>query len=312
MNTINLIIWIFVYSVCLVHIALFAVIYSKHRHKIELFYLIVLINIFLLAVMVMLSLVLDIKNIIPITVNGILLLYITVPLCGYYLFSVNKKLYILIPILIITEAIIENILMIKDLYAYIYFSRIIFYILFILPALIGANKNEKNALKRTIQSITKKTIFIFLAFMIAFIPFSSRLFEVSYVSSLWWAVCTLSFQIPGLIYCKGYLFDKDNFVIASQEDKASSALNDAEAVKIRLLSLSKRENEAAIAICSGLTYTEIAEKMCVSLSTVKKHAFSVYRKLGIKNNRELMRVFTEAQTAPTSSPENNEQNESLS
>jgi len=305
MNTVNLIIWIFVYSVCLVHIALFAVIYSKHKHKIELFYLIVLINIFLLAVMVMLSFVFDIKNIIPITVNGILLLYITVPLCGYYLFGVNKKLYVLIPVLIIAEAIIENILMLKGIYAYIYFSRIIFYILFLLPALIGANKNEKNALKRIIQSITKKTIIIFLAFMIAFIPFSARLFEVSYVSSLWWAVCTLSFQIPGLIYCKRYLFDKNNFIIANQGDEVSFALNDVEAVKIGLLSLSKRENEAAIAICSGLTYTEIAEKLCVSLSTVKKHAFSIYRKLGIKNNRELMNIFIK-------SHENNGQKELIS
>jgi len=295
MTTVNIIIWIFIYSVCIVHIALFTVIYSKHRHKIELFYLIVLINMFLLSVIIMLSLVLDIKNIIPIIVNGILLLYITIPLCGYYLFGVNKKYYVLIPVLIIIEAVIENIFIINGIYTHLYFSRIIFYILFLLPILIGAKKQEKNSLKQIIQNITRKTVIIYLAFMIAFFPFSAYLFEISYVSSLWWAVCTLAFQIPGLIYCKRYLFDKDNFIITNQEPEASFALNNAEAVKIGLLSLSKRENEVALAICSGLTYTQTAEKLCVSLSTVKKHAYFIYRKLGIKNNRELVHIFMRTQ-----------------
>jgi len=305
MTTINIIIWIFVYSICLIHIALFAVIYSKHRHKIELFYLIVLVNMFLLSVIIMLSLVLDIKNIIPIIVNGILLLYITIPLCGYYLFGVNKKYYVLIPALIIIEAVIENILMINDIFTYLYLSRIVFYILFLLPILAGAKENEKNSLKLITQSITRKTVIAFLAFMIAFIPFSAYLFEVSYVSSLWWTVCTLAFQIPGLIYCKMYLFGKNNFIISNQKTEPSFALNNAEAEKKGLLSLSKRENEVAIAICSGLTYTEIAEKLYVSLSTVKKHAYFIYRKLGIKNNRELVHIFIKTQ-------ENNAQKEAIS
>jgi len=55
--------------------------------------------------------------------------------------------------------------------------------------------------------------------------------------------------------------------------------------------LTKRENEVAAAICSGLKYSEIAEKLFISLSAVKFHANSIYRKLGIKNNRELLLTF---------------------
>ena len=273
-----MIIWILVYSVCIVHIALFAVIYSKHKHKIELFYLIVLISLFLLTIVIMLSLVLDIKNIIPVIVNGILLLYVTVPLCGYFLFGVNKKYYILIPALVIIEAIIDNILMINNIFVFLYLSRIIFYILFLLPIFIGSKKYEKNSLKLAIQSITKKTVLIFLAFMVVFIPFSLFLFEVSFVSSLWWAAFTLSYQIPGLVYCKKYLFDRA-----------------VTAAKTGLSSLSKRENEVALAICSGLTYAETAKELFITLSAVKKHAYSTYRKLGIKNNRELLHIFMESQ-----------------
>jgi len=265
-----------------VHIALFAVIYAKHKHKIELFYLIVLINMFLLAVIIMLSLVLDLRNIFPVIINGILLLYITVPLCGYYLFNINKKYYILIPVLIIIEAVIENILMIKNIYIFLYLSRIIFYILFLVPIFLDKKKDEKNSLKRIIQSVTRKTVLIFLVFMIIFIPFSLYLFEISYVSSLWWAVFTLSYQIPGLVYCKKY------FVIAGNEPKTE------EVSAKGLSSLSKRENEVALAICSGLTYADIAGNLFISLSAVKKHAYSIYKKLGIKNNRELMHLVMEA------------------
>ncbi|MCL2185602.1 MAG: helix-turn-helix transcriptional regulator [Treponema sp.] len=285
MNTVNLIIWIFVYSVCLVHIALFAVIYAKHKHKIELFYLIVLITMFLLAVLIMLSLVLDLRNIFPIIINSILLLYITVPLCGYYLFGVNKKYYILIPILIIIEAVIENVLMINNIFLFLYLSRIIFYILLLVPVFLDKKKNEKNSLKRIIQSVTQKTVLIFLGFMIIFIPFSLYLFEISYISSIWWAVFTLSYQIPGLVYCKNYL------LIAGNEHKEQGKASEK-----GISSLSKRENEVALAICSGLTYAEIAAKLFISLSAVKKHAYSIYKKLEIKNNRELMHIVMEAQT----------------
>jgi len=285
MNTINLIIWIIVYSICLVHIVLFAVIYTRNKNKIEFFYLIVLINMFLLAVIIMLSLVLDIKNIIPIIVNGILLLYITVPLYGYYLFKVKKIFFILMPVLIIIEAIIENILLINNIFSFLYLSRIIFYILFLLPIFIKTGKYKKDSLEWIMQSVTKKTVVIFLAFMIMFIPFSIYLFEISYISSLWWSVFTLSYQIPGLVYCKNYLFKKRE----AADNTAKKPL--AERQSAGLSALSKRENEVALAICDGLKYVEIADKMFITLSAVKKHAYSVYRKLGIKNNRELMHIF---------------------
>jgi DNA-binding CsgD family transcriptional regulator len=274
MNTFNLIIWISVYSICIIHITLFAIIYARHKNKIELFYLIVLSSMFLLAVIIMLSLILDIKNVIPIIVNGILLLYITVPLYGYNLFGVNKKYYKIIPILVVIEAIVDNILMIHNIYSFLYLSRTFFYILFLAPIFINAKKYQKDSLEHIMQKVTKKTLVIFLLFIIAFIPFSMLLFEISYVSSLWWAAFTLSYQIPGLVYCKNYLLKKD--------DSLS---------KTGISSLTKRENEVASAICSGLKYEEIAKKLFISLSAVKKHSYSIYRKLGINNNRELMQIF---------------------
>jgi len=278
MNTINLIIWIFVYSICLIHIALFAVIFAKHKNKIELFYLIVLVNMFLLAVIIMLSLILNIKNVIPIIVNSILLLYITVPIYGYNLFGVQKKFYVLIPVLVIIEAAVENILMMRNIFNFLYLSRIIFYILLLAPIFFNSKKYKKDSLEQIMQNVTKKTVVIFLVFMIMFIPFSMFLFEISYISSLWWAAFTLSYQIPGLVYCYKYLRKKDSLPS-----------------KNNISSLTKRENEVAQAICSGLKYEEIAQKLFISLSAVKKHSYSIYHKLGINNNRALMQIFMETQ-----------------
>ena len=286
----NLIIWIFIYSICLVHITLFSIIYTKNKNKIELFYLIVLLNMFLLSVIIMLSFVLDIKNIIPVIINGILLLYITVPIYGYHLFGVHKKYYILIPVLIIIEAVIENILMAHNIFVFLYLSRIIFYILFLIPIFIKTKQYKKDSLEWIMQNITRKTVVIFLAFMIAFIPFSIFLFEISYIPSIWWAAFTLSYQIPGLVYCKKYLFNI----------KSGSGNNaGAETGNSGLSSLSKRENEVALAICNGYKYSEIAKQLFISLSAVKKHAYSIYKKLGIKNNRELMHIIMDPQNNNT-------------
>jgi len=133
--------------------------------------------------------------------------------------------------------------------------------------------------------------------MILFIPFSIYLFEISYVSSLWWAAFTLSYQIPGLVYCYKYLRKKDLLPSLSLGSKIEVPLQ----YKKEIPSLTKRENEVAQAICSGQKYEEIAKKLFVSLSAVKKHSYSIYQKLGINNNRELMQMFMDAQKTETES-----------
>jgi DNA-binding CsgD family transcriptional regulator len=205
-------------------------------------------------------------------------LYITIPLWGYYLFDVDKKCFKNIPILVVTEAVIENILLAHSLLVFLYISRIVFYILLTAPIFIKKkNKYEKNSLERKMQTVTKVTVTLFVAFMASLIPLSPFIFEISYTASVFWAVFTLSYQIPGLVYFINWLAGKE-------------ALSGNRGIS----SLTKKENEIALAICSGLKYAEIAEKQFITRSTVKYHTFSIYRKLGIKNNRELMQIFMDS------------------
>src|SRR3954452_3808304 len=53
--------------------------------------------------------------------------------------------------------------------------------------------------------------------------------------------------------------------------------------------LSKREREVLTLIASGATNREIAERLYLSPHTVKEHASSLYRKLGVKNRAEAAR-----------------------
>jgi two-component system response regulator DesR len=53
--------------------------------------------------------------------------------------------------------------------------------------------------------------------------------------------------------------------------------------------LSAREREVLTLIASGATNREIAERLYLSPHTVKEHASSLYRKLGVKNRAEAAR-----------------------
>ena len=51
--------------------------------------------------------------------------------------------------------------------------------------------------------------------------------------------------------------------------------------------ISKREREIAALIVSGYSNGQIADRLYISLSTVKSHIYSIYRKLGIASRMEL-------------------------
>jgi DNA-binding NarL/FixJ family response regulator len=55
------------------------------------------------------------------------------------------------------------------------------------------------------------------------------------------------------------------------------------------LPLSERERQVLTLIASGATNREIAERLYLSPHTVKEHASSLYRKLGVKNRAEAAR-----------------------
>jgi LuxR family maltose regulon positive regulatory protein len=62
--------------------------------------------------------------------------------------------------------------------------------------------------------------------------------------------------------------------------------------------LTPREYEVFILAADGLTNPEIAERLCVSLSTIKTHLINIYAKLRIKRRTELVYLATQNRNQP--------------
>ncbi|MFT5702051.1 MAG: DNA-binding NarL/FixJ family response regulator [Desulforhopalus sp.] len=54
-----------------------------------------------------------------------------------------------------------------------------------------------------------------------------------------------------------------------------------------LNTLSKREQEVALFVAKGMSNQEVADKLYVSLRTIKAHLSSIYEKAGVRNRLEL-------------------------
>lgn len=63
------------------------------------------------------------------------------------------------------------------------------------------------------------------------------------------------------------------------------------------MNLTEREKEVLAYICKGYTSQEIAEKLFVTIYTIKAHTASILRKLGVKNRTQAVRVATLQQLA---------------
>lgn len=59
-------------------------------------------------------------------------------------------------------------------------------------------------------------------------------------------------------------------------------------------SLTCRENEVANLVAEGWTNAEIADELCISMSTVKCHIQNIYEKLGISNRATLSHYYQKA------------------
>lgn len=55
--------------------------------------------------------------------------------------------------------------------------------------------------------------------------------------------------------------------------------------------LSKRENEILQMLSTGLLYKEIAEKIFVSIDTVRKHVYHIYEKLHVNNRMQAVNKY---------------------
>lgn len=76
----------------------------------------------------------------------------------------------------------------------------------------------------------------------------------------------------------------DGLVLEEQDGEVEKKLHDA-------YGLSHRECQIATMIAQGMTDQEIADTLVISLSTVKKHVYNAYAKLGVNKRVQLVRAL---------------------
>jgi DNA-binding NarL/FixJ family response regulator len=76
------------------------------------------------------------------------------------------------------------------------------------------------------------------------------------------------------------------------------ASDPAPARRSSLRELTEREREVAVAVADGLSNSEIAEQLYLSVGSVKAHISNALAKLGLDNRVQLAIVAHESSTAP--------------
>jgi two-component system, NarL family, response regulator LiaR len=61
--------------------------------------------------------------------------------------------------------------------------------------------------------------------------------------------------------------------------------------------LTKREQEVLTVLARGLLYKEIAQRLSISIDTVKKHCKNIYPKLNVRNRTEAANYFNALKAA---------------
>jgi DNA-binding CsgD family transcriptional regulator len=249
--------------------------YASYKNKIELFFSFILCNVLVVIIIAMISVTAagNVRIFTSILINSVTTFLITVPFFVYKATDLKKIFYWTIPIAFITGLVLCNV--------FIYYNKTMFtnlsimglFTLLFIPVFRKKEKLEKNSFGYTLARMGITTFGIVGVLTVAsiFIFSVARGESGRYVSSFYWAFFVMAYQVPSLVYCKNRLWRKR---------PAAEGLP----------GLTKRENEVVMKMYQGLKYEDIAKELFVSLSTVKKHSYNIYRKLGISNNRELMRL----------------------
>ncbi len=163
--------------------------------------------------------------------------------------------------------------------------RIVFYALDLLVKLyvviILFSKGKKSG-KTKYPSLNKRFSFILIGTALM----SSAALHFAYVHPLIGIYFILLFfgaDLALIIILKLYL--------NNNQDEYSDVTNVLENL-FQQYGISKREREIIKEICDGLTNQQIADRLFISLQTVKDHTHNIFRKVNVSNRVQLTQIFS--------------------
>jgi len=159
-------------------------------------------------------------------------------------------------------------------------------IIFVMALVIRRRSRIQSATGKAFWSafVILSTVFCPIIVSDAFIAFNNRAMEgVGPFGSIIFPVYYLWFNVLAMVYLISYFL--------SLPRHAESGIHKE---VLEQYKITGREQEILSLLLEGLSYNEIAEKLCISVHTVNNHVANMYGKTGAKNKIELLKVLSEA------------------
>lgn len=297
MNTVYLTLWIFSYTLSLLTITFGFIYYRKTRSFTLKFYL--LHKLVLLGVILwfMISLLIDIESLpfLWVLFNILALMNLNMP---RMIFSFSRKrgpawLTLILPL---AFQLLLNLLFFLKWESLLY----PFFSLMFAPILLSSLLVEKAPGKIPLiyfwKSLPACTVFMalitctgvgfYLLRALILGPVDSEGFHHYYFSLFYMLVNGISL---------GYFFYQSG---GNSDMNSSQRKGQAEIILSTIYSLTPREIEVLYQLVEGCSYQAIADSCFISLSTVKKHSNSIYRKTDTRNGRQLSQWYHQLKNAP--------------
>lgn len=135
--------------------------------------------------------------------------------------------------------------------------------------------------------------------LIVFQVLEFRLLILSHQFEIYVGCIAVGFTLLGIWVAKKIMTPKTNTIIVEKEiylpDPANFIRNQAELSRRKI---SKRELEVLELISLGLSNQEIAEKLFVSLNTIKTHSSNLFEKLEVKRRTQAIEMAKKLQLIP--------------
>jgi DNA-binding CsgD family transcriptional regulator len=281
--------WIAAYSLCLANVGLLLYLYRGFRDRRLLYFLVLIINTLVITVVIMLlTMFLEYgKPFAVIMVNCLLSYVVTVPLFAYESAGMKRPTTLIIVVSAVSLVVLNLLVCFGNpLVAYSVFW--VPFIPLLLPVFVrtaGKNAAQPAEGGRTFGGALSRAgialgSMAFVCGCVYLVLARTALGHNAFFIRAYFAFFTILYQLPITGFCLG------RFPELRKGSRAGTAPADAD---LSGLNLTAREREVALKLYEGLTYDQIANAMFVSLSAVKKHAYNIYRKTGVSNNRQLIR-----------------------
>lgn len=192
---------------------------------------------------------------------------------------IPDKFFLALSSISIVAILISNIFSVNYYLYFIIYSLMGLAILYTLSIAFKA----KYILKTTVESKLKRSMLLWVLSLMTVVILLSH--DLSSFIALSGNQLSRRFHILPLAYmliCRIHYNNLKSILITPKDHNT---------VKVADFGVTKRENEVLELIIKGLKYNEVSDKLCISISTVKKHITNVYRKTNTSNKVELITLL---------------------